>query len=206
MSSPKHLRKFEYRIKTSLLHYFSLEWGFRTSTEVVTDYGRADIMTFNGKKVVEVEIKVTLEDLKRDIEKRKHKLFEKPRGMYKRIPNQMYYCMPTFMLSFAKDYFKESPYGIMAYDKNRIEVERLFEGKDGLYYKPAPGRKVAYRVTDKAIFVVKRAKFLTHHYSDKLESYVVDSLANKLYKRYEEINYEEAIAEEKELNERLGQD
>lgn len=184
--------------------YLRDQWGYRSSTEVVTDYGRADIMSFNGKHVIEVEIKIDKKDLVEDIKKKKHEWI-KQAGRHKgRLPNKLYYCVPTFLLAYAKKYFRGSQYGIILYDRNKIMFEKVYKGKDGFWYKNAPGRKPHHRLKDESISIVRRAKKITDQYPKKLEGYVVESLSNKLYKRYSELHYDEYMRVAKEVEDLLN--
>lgn len=179
--------------------YLRDQWGYRSSTEVTTDYGRADVMAFNGKLIIEIEIKCRQNDLVGDIKKKKH-LWIKQAGRHKgRLPNKLYYCVPTYLLAYTKKYLQGTGYGIILYDRNKIGLGKIYQGKDGMWYKNAPGRKPYYRLSDDSITIVQRAKKIVNTYPKKLEVYVIESLSNKLYRRYAKLHYKEYMAVAKEI-------
>jgi hypothetical protein len=95
--------------------------------------GIADIMTYDLKKeiFVEIEIKISKQDLKNDIKKMKHHLPLETAPIHK-----FYYAVPTFLVNYCKEYLDEHglPYGIIEICTDQLDNFKLkaFEDSSGL--------------------------------------------------------------------------
>ena len=79
----------------------------------------ADCLGVNEKKIIEVEIKTSREDLKNDFRKYKHSLYNKTyEEIYRQwIPTHFYYCIPEEMIEYCKNCLtvnKYDNYGIIS--------------------------------------------------------------------------------------------
>lgn len=79
---------------------------------------KADVLMYNEKQIVEVEVKTSFQDLKNELTKRKHKIYEKPTAGYSKIlPNKFYFAFPEAMcenqkvIDFVEEHFPA--YGIL---------------------------------------------------------------------------------------------
>ena len=103
----------------------------------------ADIITYDLKKeaMMEIEIKISKQDLKHDIKKMKHEIYRK-----KDLINiqKFYYAVPTFMVEYCKNYLEENnlDYGVIEIIEEKVQ-EFVFD---------------AYNDTAELMKVVKRCK------------------------------------------------
>lgn len=97
----------------------------------------ADVLGLNGEYSYEIEVKMTLSDLKKDFEKRKHQAMKiRPECG----PNYFYFMVPDFISEKAKKIVKElgePKYGI---------IECKFDYNESIWHTPLysirPGRKL----------------------------------------------------------------
>jgi hypothetical protein len=110
-------RKLKYRA----LYWLRVE---QRCPFIATEVGpfAADVLGINEKKIVEVEVKVSLADLKADFRKQKH-LGYRPEAVYKWdqqwIPNQFYFAVPAELVEKAKFECEErgfGAYGVISLD------------------------------------------------------------------------------------------
>ena len=116
-------------IKLQLLKYYRFERSFDyVCTEGIHN---SDINAAKENNLIEVEIKISKSDFRREFEPlgskngsvwkwNKHKSYKNPSdaGEYYIIPNQFYFCVPAEMVDWAKEYLKDKnpKYGLLAYD------------------------------------------------------------------------------------------
>lgn len=116
-------------IKLELLKYFRFERQYNfICTEGIN---LADVNAYNGKSLVEVEIKISKADFKKEFETKlklknrlkiyKHRKYSEPKQYLKHgyiIPNRFYLCVPVELVEWAKEYLqdKNKKYGLLAYD------------------------------------------------------------------------------------------
>lgn len=93
---------------------------------VCTEAGRysADVWGMTATRLIEVETKVSISDLRADFRKEKHGLYNRyaaePQGLGGCIPNAFYFCLPADLVDKAQEFLKtvELPvvrkYGIIA--------------------------------------------------------------------------------------------
>lgn len=63
-----------------------------------TEYDFMDVCCCNGKKLVEIECKISKSDLKKDKEKKKHLYYcGQKKSKYATVPNRFYYCITRKM-------------------------------------------------------------------------------------------------------------
>jgi hypothetical protein len=88
-----------YNIRAILMYYFRFKRQFVACSEVPTDcYELSDVLVMSKKHMIEVEIKVSKQDLiKGEAKKKKHKKEDS-----KRIVNKYFICVPTELVEDAK--------------------------------------------------------------------------------------------------------
>lgn len=111
-------------LKYWLFYYYRIKRQFHyCASEVSIGYKwTADFVVCTDKDITEIEIKVSMADLKNDI-KHKQTKFEalnniregKDIIIYKKeiIPNYFYYCVPEKIAVKAYEYLKDTPYGLI---------------------------------------------------------------------------------------------
>lgn len=116
-------------IKRTLLNYYRFNQGLYVATEVSTIRGIADIvaMSKNFSKVIEVEVKVSISDLKNEAKSKelKHKvlnkMFESNKSeRYSISPNYFYFAIPEELLDKAVPIIEDLGdfYGIISIGKS----------------------------------------------------------------------------------------
>jgi hypothetical protein len=155
------------------MSYFRYTRQAVVATEVdLYPWGVADVMADTKSEVYEVEVKVSLADLKKEFEcKVKHRGCLKNESYLKdgytyNIPiNYFYFCVPVSLLMKADKYLhdKNDKFGIMAFDPDRTY----------------------YDTPEKFIFVEKRAKKLTENYNTKIRDKIIARMSSDLCQMYE---------------------
>lgn len=124
-------------IKIILMSKFRFKNQLMVTSECsVIGGGLADILTYDYKKdiFVEIEIKISKQDLKKDIEKSKH-------YFYTTLPEkaaiqQFYYAVPSFLVEYCREYLhiNNLPYGIIEIiEDNLLAYEmKAFDDTDSL--------------------------------------------------------------------------
>lgn len=93
-------------IKTAVMAYFRFE---RQCPLVATEVGgfNADVMVVNGKdELIEIEVKIRMNDFKRDFKKRKHFVYGNYGGTGKYVPNRFCFAVPEEIETKALEYLK----------------------------------------------------------------------------------------------------
>ena len=117
-------------IKLELLKYFRFERNYNLiCTEGIH---QADVNASNGSSLVEVEIKISKADLKKEFQtakessrwkEYKHKNYSEPSKHMPTfiVPNRFYFCVPAELADWAVEYLKDknSKYGLLSYDTER---------------------------------------------------------------------------------------
>lgn len=118
-------------IKLELLKYFRFERNYNLiCTEGIH---QADVNASNGSNLVEVEIKISKADFKKEFQtakeisrwkEYKHKNYSEPKQHLLNgyiVPNRFYFCVPAELTSWAVEYLKDknSKYGLLSYDIER---------------------------------------------------------------------------------------
>lgn len=148
-------------IKTVLIHKFRFVDGFFVTSEAsVTGSGGAiaDLLVYDYKKksLFEIEIKISKQDLLKDLQKPKHKLYEK--ASHKNTIaciaciTKFYYAVPTYLVESAKKMIQENnlPYGVI--ELHEDELKKVQENPTRLKYHNFPYSSV--------VKIVKRPKKL----------------------------------------------
>lgn len=111
------------QLKHYVMKKFRFENGYHFSaTEVYCgdQIWLADCLFLNGKSAVEVEIKVSMSDLKNDFKKKeiKHNILNKRiKGNLDFIPNKLYFAVPEKIIKKAYQFLKDTPYGLICIPK-----------------------------------------------------------------------------------------
>ena len=151
-------------IKLALLKYYRFERSMVVGTEV----NHADILAISNdlNSSYEVEVKVSLSDLKKDFSNKRAKHAHIDNSMNVFNPNYFYFCFPNYLLDKALSIIAESneKYGIMIYKR----------------YGTTKGNG--------HIDIIKRAKKVNHSGNDKLYEALVKRISSELINMY--IKYE----------------
>tara|TARA_R110000787_G_scaffold198245_1_gene309414 strand:- start:59 stop:550 length:492 start_codon:yes stop_codon:yes gene_type:complete len=104
-------------IKTAVMSDYRFNKSFHL---VASEVLNADVMVANDKKSVEIEVKISKQDLLADFKKSKHKKYANVDNHYfDTIPNQFYFCVPFELVDDALKLVKDLPYGVMKYDSSQ---------------------------------------------------------------------------------------
>lgn len=119
-------------IKLELMKYFRFERQY----DLICTEGihLADFNAYNGTTLVEVEVKISKSDFKKEFQKEinlknrwkiyKHRNYSEPKQHLLNgyiVPNRFYFCVPAKLADWAVDYLKDknSKYGLLSYDEER---------------------------------------------------------------------------------------
>jgi len=97
------------KLKYEALKWLRLEQRCMFIATEVGGYS-ADVLGVNEKKIIEVEVKVSIADLKADFKKRKHEFYT---GYFSDgyqdqwIPNSFYYAVPDALVEKTKEYLAD---------------------------------------------------------------------------------------------------
>lgn len=115
----EHIKYFLY------YHYRIQKQQFLMATEVmVGPRWVADFLVSDRVTITEIEIKVSMADLKKDVVSKKFKFeeltsfYNKKESVYafygeQRVPNKFFYCVPEKIAKKAQEYLKDTPYGLI---------------------------------------------------------------------------------------------
>lgn len=145
-------------MKNKVLHYLRFK---RNYPLVATEAGKkkknnADVLASNFEEIIEVEIKISLADLKNDFNKIKHDRYQNPRTQF--TPNKFYFGVPRNLTKAALELTENTFYGV-------LEVSD----------RPLTGFTKESFVT-----VEKSAKTLKEKYCKKLEHEILMRLSSEL--------------------------
>lgn len=156
-------------LKVELMKYFRYEKGmvFVCSEGI----NCSDINAINDKCLVEVEVKISKADFRREFEaatlnngnywkEKKHQFYAHPEQAFSsyKIPNKYYFCVPDEMAAWAMEYLKDKnpKYGLLAYDEtlHKANKIKLLKGARQLQKEPPSPliwRMIGQRVTSEMI-------------------------------------------------------
>lgn len=156
-------------IKLELMKYFRFEKGMVfVCSECIHN---SDISAINNKCLVEVEVKISKSDFRREFEtatlkngtywkEKKHKFYAHPEEAYSSyvIPNKFYFCVPKALEEWAMEYLKgKNPkYGLLVYDEELTKTSKikLAKGAKQLQNNPPDNytwKQIGQRVTNEMI-------------------------------------------------------
>lgn len=100
-------------IKTKVLHY----WRFnRKLPFCATEAGAfsSDVLVSDGKEIIEIEVKVSLNDLRQEFRKKKHSIYlNYSTYPHRHTPNKFFFAVPRALLGATKTLVRNNPYGII---------------------------------------------------------------------------------------------
>lgn len=162
-------------LKLELMKYFRFEKGMVfVCSECIHN---SDISAINDKCLVEVEVKISKSDFRREFENisskngsfwkgRKHHFYKHPDEAWAAytIPNKFYFCVPEEMEVWAMEYLKDKnpKYGLLVYDANisgKTSKIRLSKGARQLQKEPPSQdvwRQIGVRVTNEMITIKEK--------------------------------------------------
>lgn len=114
-------------MKALLLKYWRFERAYyNCAVEVPSNSGQSDIVVDNGKEVVEIEVKISISDLKADFKKKKFRYFSHPyhkRKYWYFICNRFYYAIPEELCQEASKIISDmdNNFGIISVSKRTIK-------------------------------------------------------------------------------------
>jgi len=116
-----------FDLKLALLQYFR----FKRQWVCVDEFHGADIVADTGTEIIEVEVKITKNDLINGEKKkaRKHQAYKAGGQFYCFQPNKFLFCVPEKLVNTALEWANEinKKYGIIGFDvetfENRIDKE-----------------------------------------------------------------------------------
>lgn len=146
-------------IKACLLNYFRFKRQMFVATEVSGNYGIADILATNRKRVYEVEIKTNLSDLIADFKqkKAKHKYMNDKNFIYKTKPNYFSFC-------FERDF----------YNDNKDKINDLIPGNYGIMIILSLGITI----------IIRKSKLLHAKYNDNIFFDIIKRNASEIANFY----------------------
>lgn len=109
-------------LKNEILKYFRFKRQFYLcATEVNNGFEIADILVSNGKKIIEIEIKISYSDFLADFKKRKHKKVYIGNNIYRLDylkANKFYFCIPHDLKEKCLEYLNKNnlPYGLYVFN------------------------------------------------------------------------------------------
>lgn len=150
-------------IKTCLMKYYRFKRGFLCVDEI--GFEPADVLVDTGTKIIEIEIKISKNDLWRgESIKRKHKYEDK-----KRTCNAFYLCVPTELIDEGKKWIFETneKYGLIEF-----RSDQLIDG---------------YKHWNNHLLFQKRAKSLNKNYNTKFKEKINMRICSALVNMYESV-------------------
>lgn len=103
-------------LKLALMQYYRFNYGYICTTE----FRGADIIADTGKEIIEVEVKISKEDLieGEKAKKIKHFLYERGKGKNRLHPNKFLFCVPDYLTEDALTWAKtlNSNYGVIQFN------------------------------------------------------------------------------------------
>lgn len=145
-------------IKLELLKFFRFEKGMIFAcTECIH---QSDVNAVNEKCLVEVEVKISKSDFRREFETptatnntywkhRKHEFYANPEKAFSgySIPNKYYFCVPKELAVWAIEYLKtkNKKYGLLVYDPELQKPYKITTVKGARNLQPNPPDKQIFR-------------------------------------------------------------
>lgn len=115
-------------IKAALLYYFRYKRNFIAAPEIKTEYlGISDMLALDKSgKAWDIEIKISIQDLKNDFKKVKHRYYKDWNKDYLIIPNYFYFCIPIELLEhkYIKELKEMNYFGIITYNQKSIYLNK----------------------------------------------------------------------------------
>lgn len=148
-------------MKAKVLHYLRFKRRFLF---VATEAGtfNSDVLASNGYEIVEVEVKISKQDLKNEFKKKKHRVYANPTPWYKNLlPNRFFFAVPECLVDDAKELCKGTKYGVMVVYEGRISHKR----------------KKAF------VRIVKQAKQITEVHNKKLRYQLVLRMSSEIVRK-----------------------
>jgi hypothetical protein len=151
-------------MKGALLNYFRFGRGMIVGTEVSVSGGIADILATNKMKFYEVEIKISISDLKADFKNKKHKHY------YMKNPNSINIFQPNY-------FYFAIPYGLK--EKAIPLIPKLY------------GIIIVHNFH--GVYIERRAKLLHSNYCNRLFDKLVKRISSELANWYDYEKHEENL-------------
>jgi len=163
------------KIKTALMEYFR----YKNGMELVCSEGinNADINALNNEVLIEVEIKISKEDFKKEFKssskifflgckERKHKNYAEPEKCIRYIvPNKFYFCVPEELCDWAIEYLKDKnpKYGLMLYKSTSFIHKIVVKKSARKIHNKIPTNRIISLVAKRAaseIIILRRKIFI----------------------------------------------
>ena len=112
-----------FDLKLALLEYFR----FIRQWVCVDECMDADVIADTGKQIIEVEVKISRQDLLKGEEKKKwkHNWYRDALPNASNVPNKYYFCVPKVLQDIAIEYATSlnPKYGVIIYDHETLSIE-----------------------------------------------------------------------------------
>lgn len=155
-----------FELKLGLLHYFR----FERQWIAVDEFRGADVICDTGTKVIEVEIKISKNDLVNGERYKvlKHKAYAEGKQYRRCHPNEYYFCVPWTLLDDAVEVVEKLnlAYGIILFDAERL----LADLSNGYHHAKL----------SQYLIVLRRARKLHTGYPKKQQWLIAKRAASKL--------------------------
>ena len=155
--------------KIKVLHYFRFNRKYMFCATEVKPY-RADVLVSNEKEILEIEIKASNADLKRELLKKKHKIYSNKKSQY--IPNKYFIAVPKNLVDTALDLTKGMGYGIIKIKSFNITTNKTIKGRKIVYCKIVKQAKLLNKKFSKKLFKRIQLRMGSELIREKLNSYI----------------------------------
>lgn len=182
-------------LKYWLFYYYRIKRQFHyCASEVMVGWRWiADFIVCTNKDITEIEIKVSIADLKNDIVHKKYKFEclkdireDKKLFMYDKemIPNYFYYCVPEKIAIKAYEYLKDTPYGLIIIPNHHYNDSDFFWIKQSSerFNKEYPNKlkeKIVARMSSEILGLREKILKMKNEYdivSDKHYRFSIDAM------------------------------
>ncbi len=172
-----------FDLKLALLQYYR----FKRGCIIIDEFQGADVIVDTGKEIIEVETKITKNDLINGEKKkhRKHDNYLKQYSRWSKSPNKFLFCVPSKLANAALLFVAEinPKYGVIEFDTDRF----LRCGLESTYYQHGD-------------FLVMRrsAKAMHDDYSEKTKFAIAKRCSSKLCKMQSDL-FKQKVQESKNV-------
>jgi hypothetical protein len=163
--------KLTKEIKGNLLAYYRFVKNYKYIATEAGWWYPVDVIAFNGRSLIEIEVKISKSDLKKELKgnkTKKHAAYRCPSdGRYGnlRVPNKFYICVPSKLMGDALEIAEELNYmyGVITFTPN-VDLSL---------------RKMKHRASDN-LRVVKEAQNLVLRRNEEEKQKIQDKIASRM--------------------------
>ena len=170
-----------FELKLALLDYFR----FERQWIAVDEFRGADVIADTGTKVIEVETKITKNDLTNGEKYKvlKHLAYSNGKPYRRCHPNEYYFCVPWSLVNVAHEVVEamNPKYGIIIFDSERLLADI--------------GRGYCHKKLSKYLCVVRKAKKLHTGYPKGQQRLIAKRASSKLITQMQD-EYMEKVSDD----------